>query len=118
MKISEMLETVKGHPNFDRVGMILCHNGVVRGFSREGQKVKGVEAKVDYEKLKDLVKKMKTRPGIVEILAQVNQGRLSVGEDIMYVLVAGDIRDHVFPVLKETVAGIKKEVLEKEEEIV
>ncbi len=36
----------------------------------------------------------------------------------MYVLVAGEIRDNVFPVLEETVNRIKKEILNKEEDIV
>lgn len=117
MVLSEMLEKVKKHPNFERVGMILCHNGVVRGFSRDGRKVGGVDVKVDRERLEALIAEMKSRPGIVEILAQVNEGKLLVEEDIMYVCVAGDIRPNVFPVLEETVNRIKKEVLKKEEEI-
>ncbi len=42
MRLTEMLQMVKNRPDFDRVGMILCHNGVVRGFSRDGRKVAGV----------------------------------------------------------------------------
>ncbi len=61
---------------------------------------------------------MKGRPGIVEVLAELFEGKLVVGEDIMYVLVAGEIRDNVFPVLEETVNRIKKEILNKEEDIV
>jgi len=115
--LSEMLEKVKKHPNFERVGMILCHNGVVRGFSRDGRKVVRVDVKVDRERLEALIAEMKSRPGIVEILARVSEGKLSVGEDIMYVCVAGDVRPNVFPVLEETVNRIKKEVLKKEEEV-
>ncbi|MDI6891933.1 MAG: molybdenum cofactor biosynthesis protein MoaE [Actinomycetota bacterium] len=117
MRIAELLQSIKKHPDFERVGMILCHNGVVRGFSRDGRKVSGVNAEVDRERLDALIAEMKARPGIVEILTQVNEGKLSVGEDIMYVCVAGDIRSNVFPVLEETVNRIKKEVLKKEEEV-
>ncbi|MDI6689118.1 MAG: molybdenum cofactor biosynthesis protein MoaE [Actinomycetota bacterium] len=117
MRIAELLQSIKNHPDFDRVGMILCHNGIVRGFSRDGRRVTGVKVDVDHERLDELIKEMKTCPGITEILAEVYEGKLSVGDDIMYVLVAGDIRDNVFPVLKETVDRIKKEVLKKEEDI-
>ncbi len=72
----------------------------------------------DGKKLDELIKEMKGRPGIVEVLAELFEGKLVVGEDIMYVLVAGEIRDNVFPVLEETVNRIKKEILNKEEDIV
>jgi len=118
MRIAELLRRIKNHPDFDRVGMILCHNGVVRGFSRDGRRVTGVKVDVDHERLDELIREMKARPGITDILAEVYEGKLSVGDDIMYVLVAGDIRDNVFPVLVETVSRIKKDVVKKEEELV
>ncbi|MEW6189506.1 MAG: molybdenum cofactor biosynthesis protein MoaE [Actinomycetota bacterium] len=118
MRIAELLQSIKNHPDFDRVGMILCHNGVVRGFSRDGRRVTGVKVDVERERLDELIKEMKARPGITDILVEVYEGQLSVGDDIMCVLVAGDIRDNVFPVLKETVDRIKKEILRKEEDIV
>jgi len=118
MQIAELLRRIKNHPDFDRVGMVLCHNGVVRGFSRDGRRVTGVKVDVDHERLDELIKEMKARPGITDILAEVYEGKLSVGDDIMYVLVAGDIRDNVFPVLMETVSRIKKDVVKKEEELV
>lgn len=118
VRIAELLQSIKNHPDFDRVGMILCHNGVVRGFSRDGRRVTGVKVDVERERLDELIKEMKARPGITDILVEVYEGQLSVGDDIMCVLVAGDIRDNVFPVLKETVDRIKKEILRKEEDIV
>ncbi len=35
----------------------------------------------------------------------------------MFVVIAGDIRENVFPALKEAVNSIKSDVLKKEEEI-
>lgn len=117
MEIAEFLQRIKNRPDFDRVGMILCHNGVVRGFSRDGRRVSAVHVDVNRDVLQALVKEMEARPGIVEVIAEVNEGMLPVGADIMYVLVAGEIRENVFPVLQETVNRIKKEVLTKEENI-
>jgi molybdopterin synthase catalytic subunit len=41
MNIEKMMQQIKGHPDFDKVGMVLCHNGVVRSTSRDGRKVSG-----------------------------------------------------------------------------
>ncbi|HDP70352.1 MAG TPA: molybdenum cofactor biosynthesis protein MoaE [Actinobacteria bacterium] len=117
MESQEMINIIKASPNYHKVGMILCHNGVVRGFSRSGEKVGAVEVQADYKMLDELIKKAKARPGIVEVLVEINEGVLKVGEDIMRVCVGGDIRPNVFPVLEELVNGIKSEVLKKEEEI-
>jgi len=118
MNLQDMVNKVKTSPDYCKVGMILCHNGVVRGFSRSGEKVSAVEVQADRKKLDELIEKAKSRPGIVEVLVEINEGVLEVGEDIMRVCVAGDIRPNVFPALEELVNGIKTEVLKKEEEIV
>jgi molybdopterin synthase catalytic subunit len=47
-------------------------------------------------------------------VAGVN-GNLAVGDDIMQVLVAGDIREHVIEALQRLVALIKTEVLDESE---
>jgi molybdopterin synthase catalytic subunit len=52
-------------------------------------------------------------PGIVEVMVEVREGRLYPGEDIMYVVIAGDIREHVFAGLMAAVNLIKAEVTRK-----
>lgn len=47
--------------------MILCHNGVVRGYSKDGKKVKGLKVKLDKVKLKDLINRIKKKPGIIDL---------------------------------------------------
>jgi molybdopterin synthase catalytic subunit len=39
MTINRLIEQIKRNPDYDRVGMILTHNGVVRGTSRDGRPV-------------------------------------------------------------------------------
>ena len=54
--------------------------------------------------------------GIYYIRVWLNQGELAVGDDIMYVLIGGDIRPHVVDALQYLVGRIKNEcVTEKEQ---
>ena len=116
MTITQMLETVKQHPEFDKAGMILCHNGVVRSTSRDGRKVTGLKVAVNHDKLERILAEQKKRPGIVEILAHISEGKaLSVGDDVMYLVVAGDFRENVISVLRDTLNTIKTEVTSKTE---
>ncbi len=116
MNIMQLLEQIKKHPEFDQVGMILCHNGVVRGTSRDGRKVSGLRVAVDHVKLKQIIEMKKKLPGIIEILVHINENRnLAVGDDLMYLIVAGDIRDRVLTALSETLNLIKSTVTRKTE---
>ncbi len=115
MEISDMIKMVKSHPEYHKSGMILCHNGVVRSTSRDGKTVKEIDVKVNRDRLAEIIAEMKNRPGIVEIIAEVREGKLMVGEDVMMVVVAGDFRENVFSTLMDTVNAIKKDVTNKTE---
>ena len=115
MTLQQIVEAIKAHPDFNKVGMIVCHNGVVRATSRDGHSVRGLEVVVDYVALETILQEMRERPGIVEVAVHLYEGYREVGEDVMLVAVAGDIREHVLPVLQDTVERIKKEVTRKEE---
>ena len=115
MNLSDMIKKVKKHPEYHKAGMILCHNGVVRETSRDGKRISHLMVKANMEKLAEIVAEMKKRPGIIEVLAYVNEGKLLPGDDIMLVMVAGDFRENVFPVLKDAVDVIKRDVTRKVE---
>ena len=115
MELSEMIKKVKSHPDFHKAGMILCHNGVVRGTTRGGIPITELTVKADRQRLEAIVAEMKSRQGILEVLVEIREGLLHVGDDVMYVVVAGDIRENVFAALMDTVNRIKAEVTKKEE---
>jgi molybdopterin synthase catalytic subunit len=48
MELARLIDTIKKHPDYHKAGMILCHNGVVRGTSRDGRKVSGLTISVDH----------------------------------------------------------------------
>lgn len=114
--LNDLVQSIKEHPNYPRAGMILCHNGVVRENSRDGRAVSGLSVSVDWDKLEEVVATQKKRHGIVEILVEINEGRdLAVGDDVMYIVVAGDIRETVIAVLSDTLNQIKTTVTSKTE---
>lgn len=115
MNLTDLVAQVKRHPDFNKVGMILCHNGVVRGSSRDGKPVSEVTVRADRKRLEAVLAEIKAMPGIIEVLAHVNEGTLKVGEDVMYVVVAGDFRENVFDAMIAAVNRIKAEVTSKTE---
>jgi len=114
--LTRMIDSIKKHPDYHQAGMILCHNGVVRDTSRDGRKVSGLTISVDHEKLRQVVETNKKKPGIVEILVEIAENRnLAVGDDVMLLVVAGDIRENVITVLSDTLNAIKTTVTKKTE---
>ena len=115
MQLTALIDRIKSYPDYAKVGMILCHNGVVRGTTRDGRPVSGLTVTVDREALDSILAEQKQRPGIVDILVEIREGSLKVGDDVMFIVVAGDLRDHVIPVLEDTLNAIKKRVTRKTE---
>ena len=118
MDLNRMIGTIKAHPDFHKAGMIASHLGTVRSFSRDGKAVSGVDVLFDSRKIREIIGDIKSRPGIVDILIETNNGYLDVGDDIVTVVVAGDIREHVFPALIDAVNRIKSEAVTKKEVII
>ena len=117
------IKEAKAAPNADKVGMYLFHNGVVRGTAkaqvRLGQQdtvpVTGMVFSYDQEKVDAAVEAAYRLEGIYYIRVWLNQGALQVGDDIMYVLVGGDIRPHVVEALQYLVGRIKSECVSETE---
>lgn len=116
MNMTHLIDTIKKHPDYDKAGMILCHNGIVRSTSRNGRKVTGLKVNVNLEKLKRVIEENKKKSGIVEILVEIADNQdLSIGDDVMLLVVAGDIRENVIPALRDTLDAIKTTVTQKTE---
>lgn len=114
MNIKELIDSIKKHPDYDKAGMILCHNGVVRRTARDGRQVSGLWIQVDHDQLESVIAEHKQRPGIVEIVVEIAEERdLAVGDDVMLLVVAGDIRENVIGCLHDTLNAIKTMVTRK-----
>jgi len=116
MSIAELVRAVKEHPDFANAGMVLCHNGVVRQTSRDGRRVTGLRVTVDHDKLQEVIEEHRKREGIVDIRVEIAEERdLEVGDDVMVLVVAGDIRENVIAALSDTLNAIKSTVTHKTE---
>jgi len=121
--LDEWLREAERDPSAKNCGMYLFHNGKVRETPKAevrfgentGKKVCGMQFSCDREKLSSAVTRAGSMSGIYYVKAWVAEGVLSVGDDIMLVLVGGDIRTHVMETLQSLLTEIKTEcVLEKE----
>ena len=116
MNANALISKIKTHPEYEKVGMILCHNGVVRGTSRDGRNVSGLRVAANMEQLDKVLAEQRARPGIIDIQVEIAADRdLKVGDDVMLLVVAGDIRDNVIQVLGDTLNAIKHTVTAKTE---
>lgn len=117
MDITKTIAELKKDPEFTKnVGMILCHNGVVRATSRaDGAEVTGIEVTPDHDKIAALCKEFEQRPGIHRAIAEAHGGCLKPGDDLLYIIVAGDFRENVKAALSELLDRIKAEAVTKQE---
>ena len=71
---------------------------------------------MDHEKLDRIISEQRQAPGIIDIRVEIAENRdLEVGDDVMLLAVAGDIRENVIAVLTETLNLIKTTVTDKTE---
>ena len=109
------LREARSEPGAKDCGMFLFHNGVVRQTAkaavREGAEglpeVRGMHFSYDAALVEQARAKALTMPGIRYARVWLADGELTVGDDIMLVLVGGDIRPHVIDALQALVGEIK-----------
>ena len=113
----------KRHESAPKIGMYLTHNGVVRQSARakvrlgaeDTKPVTGMYFAYDREKVDGVIADTYKMEGIYYIKVWLNEGELSLGDDIMYVLVGGDIRPHVVDALQYLVGRIKSQCVTETE---
>lgn len=112
--VQDAIDNVKKDPDFPKAGAIGLFIGVVRGETLEGQKVKKLRIEAYEEKANDVLAKicddLAKKRGIVNVQIHHLLGEFNVGDDLVYVAVAGAHRTDVFSVLREAVERYKSEV--------
>lgn len=96
--------------------MILIHNGVVRNWSRKDKsKVKALEVTPDLNKIEAIRQELLQREGIFDIAIEAHCGEFQPGDDLLFLIVAGDLRENIKPVLSELLDRVKSEAITKRE---
>lgn len=117
------LREAKEDPSAAECGMFLFHNGVVRRTAKarvrfgdeNAAPVREMDFSYDAGKVEAAKAAASAMPGIRYVRVWLNSGRLSIGDDIMLVLIGGDIRPHVVDALQALVGEIKNHcVIERE----
>ena len=119
----EWLREAKAQAAAADCGMFLLHNGVVRRSAKarvrlgdeSAPEVRGMYFAYDAEKAAAAIRAAEAMEGIRFVRVWLNEGELSVGDDIMYVLIGGDIRPRVVDALQTLVGTLKNECVTEEE---
>jgi molybdopterin synthase catalytic subunit len=116
VSLDHLVQEIKTHPEISRAGMILCHNGIVRESDRSGAKrVRALKVVVDRTAIERVRSWGESQTGIVAVAIEAFEGELHVGDDLLFVVVAGDVRENVFAVTREIVEKLKSEAVQKTE---
>ena len=121
--LDEWLSQARTAPDAEKCGMYLTHCGTVRQSARarvrEGDEsaapVRGMLFSYDAEKMRRAVDEALAMDGIYFVRAWLAEGELAVGDDIMRVLIGGDIRPHVIDALQALVGKLKNECVSEQE---
>ena len=117
------LKEAKAHESAPKCGMYLTHNGTVRQTAKakvrygeeNTQDVTGMIFSYDQEKVDAAIADAYKMDGIYYIKVWLNEGQLTTGDDIMYVLIGGDIRPRVVDCLQYLVGRLKNECVTETE---
>ena len=115
--VDTWLKEAKAHESAPLCGMYLTHNGTVRQTAKakvrygaeDTQEVTGMIFSYDEEKVNAVIADTYKMEGIYYIKVWLNEGQLQVGDDIMFVLIGGDIRPRIIDALNYLVGRIKNE---------
>ena len=111
--IQDTVDNIKKDPNYHKAGAIGLFIGVVRGETFDGRKVEKLQLEAYEEKANQVLGKIRDdlikKPGVVDVQIHHLLGEFNVGEDLVYVAVAGSHRTDVFSVLREAVERYKSE---------
>ena len=111
--LTDLITNAKKNETFPKAGAIALFIGVARGETLDGKKVEKLTMEAYEEKADEVLTKicddLSKKPGIVNVQIHHLLGDFKVGEDLVYVSVAGAHRTQVFPILREAVERYKSE---------
>ena len=113
VSLIDLIDDVRAGSEVYKAGAIACFVGIVRGVARDEGNVRKLEfeghEKAAIRSLSKIVSDILNRPGVIDVRIHHNIGELKVGDDIVYIVVAGEHREDVFPALRDAIERLKRE---------
>ncbi len=111
--LQTLMDNIRKNPDYPKTGSVALFIGVARKDDLEGRKVQKLTLEAYEEKanevLENICNDLMKKPGVVDVQIHHLLGDFNVGEDIVYVAVAGSHREETFAVLREAVERYKHE---------
>jgi molybdopterin synthase catalytic subunit len=112
--LQDVMNNIKTDPDYHKAGAIVLFIGIVRGETLNSQRVEKLSIEAYEEKANQVLTQIRNdlmkKHGIVNVQIHHLLGEFQIGDDLVYVAVAGAHRTDVFPVLREAVERYKTEV--------
>jgi molybdopterin synthase catalytic subunit len=121
--LQTLMGTLKKNPAYPDTGSVALFIGVARNTDIEGKSVQKLTLEAYEEKanevLEAICRDLLKRQGIIDVQIHHLLGEFEVGEDLVYVAVAGSHREETFSVLREAVERYKHDapIFKKEQTI-
>ena len=114
IKLTEILFSLKNHPEIKEVGSILTFTGIVRNTSKDGKLITSLEIDA-YEELANqsinkICKEIREIPGIVDVIIIHFKGVFEIKDELVHVIIASSHREEGFKALRLAVERYKKEI--------
>jgi len=112
--LSDVMASTKKNSRFNEAGAIALFIGVVRGETLEEKRtVQKITIEAYEEKANEVLEKicdgLSKKPGIIDVQIHHLLGEFNVGEELVYISVAGSHRTEAFRVLQEATEKYKAE---------
>jgi len=111
--LPSLIKKIRHSGNIDKAGAIGTFTGIVRAVS-ENTRTEFLEfesyGEVAQQKMDEICAQLKKKDGIIDVLMHHRMGIIQKGEDIVYIVVTAGHREEMFPVLREAIEQLKREV--------
>ncbi|MHA1649987.1 MAG: molybdenum cofactor biosynthesis protein MoaE [Candidatus Helarchaeota archaeon] len=111
--LEQIYAEIRKHPQISKAGDIVSFTGIVRGVTSSGDAVSKIKIEAYKEPaekaLRSICDDLRKINGIIEVVIVHLVGEFNVGEDMVYVVIAGAHREESFAALTQAVNRYKKE---------
>ncbi|MCZ7357673.1 MAG: molybdopterin synthase [Candidatus Methanoperedens sp.] len=111
--LESLIKKIRGSKEIEKAGAIGTFTGIVRTQTKD-VRTEFLEFEeyggLARQKMDQICTELKHKEGVVDVLMHHRTGIIKAGEDIVYVVVAAEHREQLFPVLREAVERLKAEV--------